>query len=559
MNIIREPKVYLIGSPKFETGDAYRALNDMGFKPSLDLWTQDAEEIVEMAGRTCYQSYGKGRNHEAFFENILESGHGSVLEHVVWNFLFTGVSRSLTHELIRHRAGWAYCLSGDTIVMSYAANKSASCKKWTLRQLYEWSMDKKRKGRIKLIHLRTVNADGIVESGHIKSITYSGRKPVYKITAGNRTIKASKDHRFFTNNGWMPLSDIQIGDLLAINGLPAYKNPDWIRSKYLDENMERPDVAALAGVSDTCLGQWIQRFGLQKPKSQYPNRVGNPNGIIFTDEIRAKISHAMSGNRNHQWKGDDVGINGGHIRALKMYPADECSLCQSKELVERHHVDRNPCNNIPENVQILCSKCHHAEHASEWPRYAIQYLPVTSIEYIGVEDTYDIEMEGTNHNFVANSFVVHNSQLSQRYVDESEANFIEPAIIANDSLAHELWLESITASRSAYTRLATLVAMRVNGDHPELSQTDRRKMARQAARSVLPNATETKIFVTANARALRHFMELRGNIHADTEIRSLAVQILRIMLKEAPNIFGDMKIVELPDGTHGIKSAHRKV
>ena len=43
----------------------------------------------------------------------------------------------------------------------------------------------------------------------------------------------------------------------------------------------------------------------------------------------------------------------------------------------------------------------------------------------------------------------------------------------------------------------------------------RRKMARQAARSVLPNATETKIFVTANARALRHFIELRCNEHAD--------------------------------------------
>src|SRR5919202_4719305 len=44
----------------------------------------------------------------AYLSHIKESGHGSVLEHAVWNFLITGVSRSLTHELIRHRAGMGY-------------------------------------------------------------------------------------------------------------------------------------------------------------------------------------------------------------------------------------------------------------------------------------------------------------------------------------------------------------------------------------------------------------------------------------------------------------------
>jgi thymidylate synthase (FAD) len=75
----------------------------------------------------------------------------------------------------------------------------------------------------------------------------------------------------------------------------------------------------------------------------------------------------------------------------------------------------------------------------------------------------------------------------------------------------------------------------------------------------LPNATETKIFVTANARALRHFIELRGNRHAEVEIRKLAVQVLRIMQKEAPNLFGDYELVPLPDGTFEASTPHRKV
>ena len=54
---------------------------------------------------------------------------------------------------------------------------------------------------------------------------------------------------------------------------------------------------------------------------------------------------------------------------------------------------------------------------------------------------------------------------------------------------------------------------------------------------------------SANARALRHFIELRGNRHAEVEIRKLAVAVLRLVQKEAPNLFGDYELAPLPDGT----------
>jgi thymidylate synthase (FAD) len=90
-------------------------------------------------------------------------------------------------------------------------------------------------------------------------------------------------------------------------------------------------------------------------------------------------------------------------------------------------------------------------------------------------------------------------------------------------------------------------------------RTQRRKLARQAARSVLPNATETMIFVTANGRALRHFIEMRASEWADVEIRKVALEILRIMQKEAPSMFGDYAVVELPDGTEVARTPHEKV
>ena len=81
------------------------------------------------------------------------------------------------------------------------------------------------------------------------------------------------------------------------------------------------------------------------------------------------------------------------------------------------------------------------------------------------------------------------------------------------------------------------------------SATLRRKQARQAARSVLPNATETRIVVTGNYRAWRHFVAMRASEHADVEIRALAIECLRQLQREVPNVFGDFEIAALEDGT----------
>jgi thymidylate synthase (FAD) len=94
---------------------------------------------------------------------------------------------------------------------------------------------------------------------------------------------------------------------------------------------------------------------------------------------------------------------------------------------------------------------------------------------------------------------------------------------------------------------------------PDAGKTDIRKAARQAARSVLPNATETKITVTANARALRLFLEQRGSRHAEPEIRKLANVMLETLVKESPNLFGDYQKIPLPDGTFELKTPYPKV
>lgn len=148
------------------------------------------------------------------------------------------------------------------------------------------------------------------------------------------------------------------------------------------------------------------------------------------------------------------------------------------------------------------------------------------------------------------------SQLSQRYVDESVAEYVEPDVIAADPELHALWRDAVGQAHQAYVRLVEKLNEKFAA---EPDRTLRRKLARQAARSVLPNATETKIFVSANARALRHFIEMRASRHAETEIRKLAVAVLRLMQQEAPNLFGDYQLVPLGDGTFEAATPHRKV
>jgi thymidylate synthase (FAD) len=148
------------------------------------------------------------------------------------------------------------------------------------------------------------------------------------------------------------------------------------------------------------------------------------------------------------------------------------------------------------------------------------------------------------------------SQLSQRYVDESVAEYVEPALIAADPQLHTIWLDAVQHTHQAYVQLAERLAEKLAD---ESDRTARRKAARQAARSVLPNATETKIFVTANARALRHFLEQRGSRHAEPEIRLLSNRLLDVLQRESPNLFGDYERVALPDGTFELTTPHRKV
>jgi thymidylate synthase (FAD) len=135
------------------------------------------------------------------------------------------------------------------------------------------------------------------------------------------------------------------------------------------------------------------------------------------------------------------------------------------------------------------------------------------------------------------------SQKSQRYVREGGFDFIIPETVDNDPELKEIFLKAMADQQQAYDTLADGLAEKhlkqllAEGVKPKKAASDAEKMAIEDARYILPNACETKIVVTMNARSLLHFFNVRCCNRAQGEIRALATEMLRLVKKVSPNLF----------------------
>ena len=132
------------------------------------------------------------------------------------------------------------------------------------------------------------------------------------------------------------------------------------------------------------------------------------------------------------------------------------------------------------------------------------------------------------------------SQLSQRFVNEDEAAVVIPEDIARLGLTSEV-LEAAARARDAYRQLAAALGKALEDEVPD--RVARRKRARQAARAVLPNMTETALVVTGNLRAWAGFLTKRGAPDAEPEIRRLALRIHELLLQVSPEVFEHFEVV----------------
>jgi thymidylate synthase (FAD) len=134
-----------------------------------------------------------------------------------------------------------------------------------------------------------------------------------------------------------------------------------------------------------------------------------------------------------------------------------------------------------------------------------------------------------SHELVRHRFLSF-SQLSQRFVDEKDVAWVPPpAIVRQGGQPHQLFQTALAGQRDFYAQIA------IKLERAGLT----RKQAREAARAVLPNATETRFVVTGNMRAWRDVLTRRLSPAADAEIQQFAQRVLAQLKKIAPNTFQD--------------------
>jgi thymidylate synthase (FAD) len=646
----------------------------------------DSSQLCKVSGQLCYASFGERRtrndNAAAYFERLTSAGHGSVLEHSNFSFLLYGISRSVTHELVRHRAGTGFCLTGDTLVYSdpFCNGLSNGTKKRSMAQLYEMTKTPHGRSRLKLLRPRSLNeATGIFDRGRVKTVVCSGVKPVFEVELEDgKRITCSRDHRFLTPDSWKSLYDIANGlevspgglavhgpldTEIMVNGIAAYRDRGWLEEHYIGANLSATEVASVAGVSAHTVKRWLRRYGIRKPlgvrtrwtfanegklyadrewlEEQYvlkgleqeiiariagvskhtirswvrkhglqkpagswtvgrvPWNKGRryKAGWHHTPEMKRRFSEQKSGEKNPRWRGGHTrsaitirrGVNELRPKLLKrdLY---RCRLCGSRsKQLDMHHIvpvrARPDLVLDPDNIVTVCRVCHlrlsgrEMENAGLFgvvpdasdvakPRpdrkgrlFIPHAVPLRSVTYAGEQMTYDLEMEGPNHNFIANGIVTHNSQISQRYVSGAVLRFVERPEYQEDPDLHRLFEERADRAAAEYEAMAEQLLERQEGGDSMLTadfKTDARKKVQQTARSLLPNETEAPMVFTGNVRALRHIIEMRADAHAESEIRNMALRLFLCLRTADPILFGDYELGELPDGTYTASTKNRK-
>jgi len=225
-----------------------------------------------------------------------------------------------------------------------------------------------------------------------------------------------------------------------------------------------------------------------------------------------------------QWKGD---ASGGE--RLAEFAGRICYMSQ-----------RNPANRTtPEYLENIMKQGHGSvlEHA----------VYVLLIEGISRSCSHELVRHRAGFGY---------SQISQRYVDESHAAFVLPPAMLGDAALEAAWERQVTEAQAAYVRAVEGLMQRYEW---VTDKVHRRKLAREAARSVLPNATEVKIVVSGNARAWRTMLELRCGEGAELEIRRMAVACLRLLQREGGSLFSDFEIYVADDKLEAARVAYHKV
>ncbi len=407
----------------------------------------------------------------------------------------------------------------------------------------------------------------------------------------------------------------------AINGIPAYQDSTWLKTQRA-QGIGIEQIAQSAGASYHTIRKWLKIHNLKyspQEKSLLSRKAqrGQKRTIKrepMSSKTLESIRRARSGERSNFWRGavsrerENIG-RWTREQAKMVHQQNEyrCVICKGKESLAAHHID--PVWNNPDrardlqNLTTLCGRSHRDLHSKNlelsflnvfqsnvplqnfWRENGPQsrpeakklprvkklirtYQKVVKIEYAGLQKTYDLEVTGPYHNFVANGFIVHNSvnEYSARYsvldrefyipkpehlgvqstsnrqgrgesLPQEQAEHVLRLLTEDANLCYQHYsefLKEASAGQSGQDKPGGQSESDRQAEHHQETDSEKLPLSRELARMNLTLNYYTQWYWKINLHNLLHFVALRIDPHAQYEIRVYAEAIASILAKWVP-------------------------
>lgn len=275
------------------------------------------------------------------------------------------------------------CLDCDTMIHYQAFNdgRRSHKKDVTIERLYQLfhGITGAGKGRYQTlsegteIRVSSVDDEGRIFSNVVRNVVKSGIKPVFRLrTVNGLEILATKDHKFLSNGHYVPLESLAIGDDVDVH------------------------VNTPVNIGDTGR-QKGRRFCYVKHHPIARTKMVGDYTYKVLPNARVVVEAAMNGLSQDSYLSR---LNDGLIEGLDFLPANH----------DVHHVDEDCTNDNLDNLRVMTHREHAQLHGADQSLFFVATSDqIASIEFVEERETYDIQMDGPYHNFVANNFIVHNS------------------------------------------------------------------------------------------------------------------------------------------------------
>lgn len=526
---------------------------------------------------------------ELIINNLLKGGRGHYgpLEHPQIVLNIGWFPHSTMQQIRTHRVGVSFdvqCLAGDTEVTFVRA--SGSLRKIKIAELYDlWTNGEKAarerqqsgrqgeppgvyrrdcKRRLQKLALRVLNEDtGYFETSHLKRVMCSGLQPVYRLTfEDGKTLDCTTNHRLLTPEGWQTmatavgLETAADGSVIAMNRMGAVMANGMVaagQGLYCDQSWLRQQIQPGYSVFQKGFTPW------NKGKSGY--RLSLSPASLEKRRQDATLT-ATRGPNSNVWKGgtadgrDLIAAWTGQI-APQMHQKFNyiCQACgQRGGALHAHQLapvfaDQSLAYEF-ENLVSLCKTCHEQIHHSGLEaEFAESVQPITEpanwqvkprpqgrklrahalriirVEYLGVQITYDLEVEDPWHNFVANGLVVHNSF---RYTGKRILDVVQ----GKREIEEVFYLRPLGTYTDRQGKTYEYTAAQRQQDLDWCLEASRRYQqkieqgfAEEHARGLIPFDIRQHWVMSANVRSLMHLLDLRWKADAQLEAQKMCEAI----------------------------------